>query len=159
MVLSETLYCTARAAFLATQTHDSPATRGRQGKPEGSHVLETNFSSEAKNQQTSQPTSQPASQPSSQSPIHIPRNTTFQPASQFNATKKSSFTSSVKERSPSQTRGAEGLKSCLKSESRSSSTTRSSDVTRSESPGGRESPAKQGVNFKTIRKLAHLALS
>lgn len=150
---------TARAAFLATQTHESPATRGRQGKPEGSHVLETKFSAEAINQHACQPTNQPSGQPSIQSSIHIPRNTTFQPSNQYDSTKNSSFTSSVNERSSSQTRGAEGLKSCLKSESRSSSNTRSSGVTRSESPGGRESPAKQGVNFRTTRKLEHLPLS
>lgn len=66
------------------------------------------------------------------------------------SSKTASFSSStVKERSSSQTRGVEGLKSCLKSESRSSSATRSSTgMLRSESPAaaGRESPAKQGVN-------------
>merc|ERR1711971_620701 len=86
--------------------------------------------------------------------------TTFQPSSATtspvysSSSKTASYSSStVKERSSSQTRGGgvEGLKSCLKSESRSSSASRSSTgLLRSESPAaGRESPAKQGtVNFR-----------
>jgi len=82
------------------------------------------------------------------SPSHLLSNGTKSPV-YSSSSKTSSFSSStVKERSSSQTRGVEGLKSCLKSESRSSSATRSSTgMLRSESPAaGRESPAKQGVN-------------
>merc|ERR1712192_34018 len=116
--------------------------------------------------QTSSPPSAPR-EPSSQTNGHSPSShqglnngTTFQPSSATTSpvyslsSKTASYSSTaVKERSSSQTRGGgvEGLKSCLKSESRSSSASRSSSgLLRSESPAtGRESPAKQGtVNFR-----------
>ena len=159
---------TARAAFLAqttTASNASTVTRGRPGKT-GSQVLETDFPSEPSRKSTSSPSGagQPPRVPSSQTNGHSPsqglNNGTFQPPSAtspvFSSNKTTSFSSStVKERSSSQTRGVEGLKSCLKSESRSSSASRSSTgLLRSESPAaGRESPAKQGVNFRAQREF------
>jgi len=155
---------TARAAFLAQTTTatnaSSTVTRGRPGKT-GSQILETDFPSESSGKSTScsaggQTPRVPSSQTNGNSPSSQGLNNgTFQPSTAtspvYSSSKTASFSSStVKERSSSQTRGVEGLKSCLKSESRSSSASRSSTgMLRSESPAaGRESPAKQGVNFR-----------
>jgi len=154
---------TARAAFLAqttTASNASTVTRGRPSKT-GSQILETDFPSESSGKPKSSPAAGqtpkvPSSQSNGNSASQGLNNGTFQPSSAtspvYSSTSKTaSFSSStVKERSSSQTRGVEGLKSCLKSESRSSSASRSSTgLLRSESPAaGRESPAKQGVNFR-----------
>ena len=160
---------TARAAFLAQTTTASNAsstvTRGRPGKT-GSQILETDFPSESSGKVKScstdgQTPRVPSSQTNGNSPgSHGLNNGTFQPSSAtspvYSSSKTASFSSStVKERSSSQTRGVEGLKSCLKSESRSSSASRSSTgMLRSESPAaGRESPVKQGVNFRAQREF------
>ena len=174
---------TARAAFLAQTTNAAASnnassstvtSRGRQeaGKS-GSQILETDFPA---SDPSGKPTSCPPRVPSSQTNGHSPsshqaglNNGTFQPSSATtspvysSSSKTASYSSStVKERSSSQTRGGgvEGLKSCLKSESRSSSASRSSTgLLRSESPAaGRESPAKQGtVNFRPQREFTFSA--
>ena len=160
---------TARAAFLAqttTASNASTVTRGRPSKT-GSQILETDFPSESSGKPKSSPAAGqtpkvPSSQSNGNSASQGLNNGTFQPSSAtspvYSSTSKTaSFSSStVKERSSSQTRGVEGLKSCLKSESRSSSANRSSTgLLRSESPAaGRESPAKQGVNFRAQREFS-----
>ena len=122
---------TARAAFLSQTTSSasnaSTTSRGRPGRT-SSQVLETDFPSEPSRKPPSSSTSPGPSVPSSQtnghSPSHVLSNGTKSPV-YSSSSKTSSFSSStVKERSSSQTRGVEGLKSCLKSESRSSSATR-----------------------------------
>ena len=121
---------TARAAFLAQTTSASNVTstsRGREGRTT-SQVLETDFPSEPSRKPPSSSTSPGPSVPSSQTNGHTPShglsNGTKSPV-YSSSSKTASFSSStVKERSSSQTRGVEGLKSCLKSESRSSSATR-----------------------------------
>ena len=125
---------TARAAFLAQTT--SSASNGStwstsRGRPTGrtcSQVLETDFPSEPSRKPPSSSTTPGPSVPSSQTNGHTPSQGlsigTKSPV-YSSSSKTASFSSStVKERSSSQTRGVDGLKSCLKSESRSSSATR-----------------------------------
>ena len=124
---------TARAAFLAQTTSSASnasttsTSRGRPGRT-SSQVLETDFPSEPSRKPPSSSTTPGPSVPSSQtnghSASHVLSNGTKSPV-YSSSSKTTSFSSStVKERSSSQTRGVEGLKSCLKSESRSSSATR-----------------------------------
>ena len=124
---------TARAAFLAQTTSGSngSTTSTSRGRPTGrtsSQVLETDFPREPSRKPPSSSTTPGPTVPSSQTNGHTPShglsNGTKSPV-YSSSSKTSSFSSStVKERSSSQTRGVEGLKSCLKSESRSSSATR-----------------------------------